>query len=1244
MSIKYAFKVILDGTIDITDKVKSFQITDSLDAYCREASLDILDETFFDSLDFSRIPENPRIEIFTSILEETPPTPQQVWVSQGVFFIERPTFQVGTQITETGIWGRQSTAILNEPFAQKITKLWSSNTTLYAILQEIIESVGLTWIEDNCELDNYNIFADTFEADNEYPIDVLKNLVNLCVGEEGFVTTDRLGNICIKKLKRTYPTYDHDITDSIVQTINEEPEWPEFGNRIKIIPNLSVSQNSCDLLIDRECLGTGASGYINVYAQARDGNSVPLNGVVINWLFEPAIPKDVWFKYPWYPNYNMEKTASQNTARMIVSNEKQIATGLNSVEVKFVPSSVIGIWSSKDASRSYNFAPVGGYLIDGNTIFLTQRPFTYCDQSVVISYYADGIAKNTIVYSEELYEDVNAEELYGSLTVIASVSGKDTSKEIYVNNSCKCKTELEVLVNPTTVTSIPLELSIIYGFLTNSGAPVNGTIRMIETSGYGTLQWSEKYTSSILFEGELTEAINIIPNQTQCIVATTPDSVVSVYRRSRVNRTRLEEINAEIAMYESHSWSVPQSLLINQAKYEILEAEEDETPARIGNDLFFDYETVSVSSWLKIARGCYCAFAISSAGQLFGCGSQGVPLYRPNGTVEPLPESTGITEETMPIAILSPAYTVYNIFNFSLLGLTKVRGVNVFALIDEATDWESIECNDYPGTVSGDISGFTSTDPFVWGIKIDHSLWGIGAGKFPNKIAFSVISNSKDWLSLNGQLALKTNGQLWGVNRNFGSWVNGELSVKINSHVLEFIDEGPWKFICDGVVNIVGIKTDGTLWGKGRIGSKYFLLTTSFFEGDPLGQGHDPAWYINDRASRPTSYIWWKSPAGFSYPWAYNYDSGFQVHKKEFVQIGSDSDWAYVECKDGLTLAIKENGTLWATGGGGSLNFYLEIYGIPAYYSLTQIGTDSDWKEVYIVCTPTYGIYGLKTDGSIWYMDRYTSFVQISDEYESYSSIDIYFNANAILGINDNDLYSRGSSNTGSLGLGTTLKTTDFQEINNPVRFIEGSFDGNIINLNTLLDSNTELIVDYYRLGVKNYFKPTVNQDVVSAVIVSADVNTEEGLSKTANITIASTETTTTPLGLPGTANLVWYVEGPKDVVANSNFTEGGYQLKCKVIHIDGQVDVFDDSNAYLSVSGTGYLSPSSPGEKSSFFKYDGNTPTQVITLTMEHKKEDGWSFSPGTVSSEVPVRLPETIKKTITINFINNGITSSVS
>lgn len=93
----YGIRIELNGA-DITAKVSRFEIAAELEAYCREISLDIADPDLYDSLDFSVLPEFPNLEVFTRVAS--------TWVSQGLFFIEKPTFQVGIHRTETGVWGR----------------------------------------------------------------------------------------------------------------------------------------------------------------------------------------------------------------------------------------------------------------------------------------------------------------------------------------------------------------------------------------------------------------------------------------------------------------------------------------------------------------------------------------------------------------------------------------------------------------------------------------------------------------------------------------------------------------------------------------------------------------------------------------------------------------------------------------------------------------------------------------------------------------------------------------------------------------------------------------------------------------------------------------------------------------------------------------------------------------------------------------------------------------------------------
>ena len=528
MSDQYGYKILLDN-IDVTNKVKNFTINCSLDSYCRELSFDLYDFELYDSLDFSIIPEAPRVEVFTRItsLGEY----EDVWISQGFFFIEKPTFQVGVNETTTGIWGRQSTAVLGEPFAQKVTKLWEEATSFYAICQEIIESVGLVWDYTKCEISDFTIYADTFEASDQYPIEVLQNLVDLIVGAEGFVTSDRLGNICIKRLVRSPVTAVENITDLVVQSINEEPEWPEFGNRIKIIPTETVSQNTIEIKLSGECIGmsTGVS-YIYIAAQALDGEGVPLNNEVVVWSFSPVNAKYLGFIYPALGG-TLQKTASQNSARILLSKEIKRASGTRIVETDFKADEIVGIWTYGDTNRVRNFAPIDGYAIDGKKVYLTYEEFDFCDQMVIISYYASGMVFNTVMYNGSL-SDPTGDDTFGEASIVATFSSKESFQTIYINNFCKCASNISVTVDPSSIEVG--HQSTLTVLVENGGMPVSGLVRMLETTGNGTLQWTSLQTALSSVAGEKTEAINSIIGVTQCLTNSMISIVTGVYTISTV--------------------------------------------------------------------------------------------------------------------------------------------------------------------------------------------------------------------------------------------------------------------------------------------------------------------------------------------------------------------------------------------------------------------------------------------------------------------------------------------------------------------------------------------------------------------------------------------------------------------------------------------------------------------------------------------------------------------------------------
>jgi alpha-tubulin suppressor-like RCC1 family protein len=93
--------------------------------------------------------------------------------------------------------------------------------------------------------------------------------------------------------------------------------------------------------------------------------------------------------------------------------------------------------------------------------------------------------------------------------------------------------------------------------------------------------------------------------------------------------------------------------------------------------------------------------------------------------------------------------------------------------------------------------------------------------------------------------------------------------------------------------------------------------------------------------------------------WAWGRDLGFGDSVQVPMQVGSDTDWAYVSVGNNMAGAIKTDGSLWIWGNGS--NHYPNLGIVIA--TPTQFGVATDWASVFV---GSYFFYAIKTDGSLW--------------------------------------------------------------------------------------------------------------------------------------------------------------------------------------------------------------------------------------------------------------------------------------
>ncbi|MBN2801968.1 MAG: chromosome condensation regulator RCC1, partial [Deltaproteobacteria bacterium] len=133
------------------------------------------------------------------------------------------------------------------------------------------------------------------------------------------------------------------------------------------------------------------------------------------------------------------------------------------------------------------------------------------------------------------------------------------------------------------------------------------------------------------------------------------------------------------------------------------------------------------------------------------------------------------------------------------------------------------------------------------------------------------------------------------------------------------------------------------------------------------------------------------------------------------VQMGTDTDWKYVETSSFSTFAIKMDGTLWKWGNGN--------------YVPVEVAPGTRWTTVTSCVDTTVSVLGIQTDGTLWAFG-YNDYGQLGDgTFENRGTpvqigFDTDWQAVSIgedhtLGLKTNGtLYSWGHARYGALGTG----------------------------------------------------------------------------------------------------------------------------------------------------------------------------------------------------------------------------------
>ncbi len=304
------------------------------------------------------------------------------------------------------------------------------------------------------------------------------------------------------------------------------------------------------------------------------------------------------------------------------------------------------------------------------------------------------------------------------------------------------------------------------------------------------------------------------------------------------------------------------------------------------------------------------------------------------------------------------------------------RGRNDFGQLGDGTTITDYSTMRQIGT-DNDWSDIFSSDNHTIAIKVNGTLWAwgrnnegqIGNGTTINQLIPIQIGTDNDWIAVGtgdyNSIALKSNGTIWTWGKNdYGQLGNGTLE---SSYVPQQVGtDTDWVKIAAKGLNNYAIKANGTLWQWG-INSHAQLGIGTYGSGDirttPTQVGIDTDWSVisggssNNLAIKTNGTLWsWGSNGNGEL--GIGTFGGFGVSP---IQVGTDTNWSKVSTSSSVSVALKNDGTLWTWG--------FNMFGQVGDGTITdrnlpvQIGTDHDWVYIDHQNNRTYA---MKSNGLLY--------------------------------------------------------------------------------------------------------------------------------------------------------------------------------------------------------------------------------------------------------------------------------------
>jgi alpha-tubulin suppressor-like RCC1 family protein len=267
---------------------------------------------------------------------------------------------------------------------------------------------------------------------------------------------------------------------------------------------------------------------------------------------------------------------------------------------------------------------------------------------------------------------------------------------------------------------------------------------------------------------------------------------------------------------------------------------------------------------------------------------------------------------------------------------------------------------------------------WAWGLN-DYGQLGQGSCDIDAHPTPLQVGRRRAWAAASAgygdNFALRADGTLWawGNNSDFGGNLGIGMGGKVTWAGITIPRDrwsptrvghtADWVGVFAGFQHAVATKKDGSLWGWG---SNYYGALgpqgSTSLDAVPTSVGSGKGWVTAagggdfSLAVKEDGSLWATGINMYG-----NLGLGDTADRHQLTQVGSTRDWAAVSAGLGYALALKKDGSLWAWGGN---NFgQLGIGDTAPRRSPTQVGSETDWAQV--SCLGHHSL-ALKRDGTLW--------------------------------------------------------------------------------------------------------------------------------------------------------------------------------------------------------------------------------------------------------------------------------------